>query len=178
MTSEMLIHVNEQDQFLGYVERELAHNQDKLMQHREVMTLLFSDPEHAHFLMQQRGPEKKLWPNFWTLSATGHVNKDDVNEGDGLGYISAAMREVPEEIDVTPVNLHLVTTKEIKTAKNWAMAGVVVGEYEGVPTPNLEEVSQVRLFDKNSILEIKDQLTPGALTCLVLLGILQHEEKI
>jgi isopentenyl-diphosphate delta-isomerase len=141
------------------------------------MTLLFQETEHIHFLMQRRAHDKKLWPDRWTLSATGHVNKDDVSVADVLGYISTAEREAPEELDVTPINLKLVATREIKTEKNWAMAGVVVGEYEGTPTPNLEEVSEVRLFDRETILEIKDQLTPGALICLVLLGILQNKEK-
>lgn len=148
MSPELLIQVDENDKFLGYVERELAHMPGELVRHREVMTLLFQETEHTHFLMQRRSHNKKLWPDRWTLSATGHVNKDDVSVTDVLGYISTAEREAPEELEVTPINLKLVATREIKTEKNWAMAGVVVGEYEGTPTPNLEEVSEVRLFDE------------------------------
>src|SRR5688572_12283427 len=117
VSSELLIQVNEHDEFLGYVERSIAHTPGHLVQHREVMTLLFKEPEHIHFLMQKRSSNKDLWPNKWTLSATGHVNKDDLHQTDTLGYIATAKREAPEELGVTPVNLQLVITQEIKTLK-------------------------------------------------------------
>jgi isopentenyldiphosphate isomerase len=177
MSPEIVIWVDEQDRELGGVPRSLVHNKMNLMLHRETMELLYKDSEHTQFLMQKRSPNKRQYGGLWTLSATCHVNTDDLSEEDPEGYLTAGKREAKEEIGVKAINQQLVAKRVIETGINKAMVGVIEGEYEGEPEIDPKEVSEVRLFTRETIGEIKDQLTPAALTCLVLLGILQEEEK-
>ena len=177
MNQELVIWVDEQDRELGKVERNKVHDPTNLLLHRETMELLFKDPGHIQFLMQKRSATKKQYPNLWTFTATCHVNPGDIGESDPEGYLTAGGREAGEEVGVKVVNQQLVTKKIIETDINRAMAGLIVGEYVGEPMVDPEEVSEVRVFTRETIGEIRDQLTPAAMICLVLLGILHDEEK-
>ncbi|MFH2085909.1 MAG: hypothetical protein ABII21_03950 [bacterium] len=109
---------------------------------------------------------------------TCHVNSGDITVDDPQGYLNAGLRECPEELGVKVINQKLVAKKIVVTDENEAISGIIEAEYEGEPKADLEEVSEIRLFTKETIGEIRDQLTPAALICLVLLGIIQDEEKI
>lgn len=175
MTSEeMIVQVDESDTLLGKIGRDQAHTQDKLMLHREVMCLLFNDDKQEQFLLQRRSKQKKQYPGMWTLSVTGHVNVVDLTTADKEGFLTAAKREVKEEIGVEANHLEIVGKLLHKTAENFAMMGIVIGEYKGEIEINPEEVSEVKLFDRESIVEIGDKLTPGAKACLEYLEILKQ----
>ena len=116
--------------------------------------------------------KKKQQPGLWTLSATGHVDFTDLSISDSDGYMTAAKRETFEEIGVITKNLILEGKAELKILDNWSMMGIVTGEYGGRLELNTEEVSEVRVFTKDTIAEVSDKLTPGAKTCLTYLGIL------
>jgi len=172
ITEEVIVQVDENDSLVGKIERSQAHIQRKLKLHREVMCLLFDNDNHERFLLQRRSMLKKQYPDLWTLSATGHVNVTDLTTADKEGFLTAAKREVKEEIGVELKRSEFLGKLVHKTADNFAMMGIVLGEYVGEIKINQEEVSEVRLFDRESIVGICDKLTPGAKACLVHIGIL------
>lgn len=172
MSDEWIVQVDEHDNLIGKIERNLAHDQRDLKLHREVMTLLYTDTQQTHFLLQHRSMKKKQLPGYWTLSVTGHVDFVDVTPTDPEGYLTAAKRESNEEIGVSAHNLSLVGKISQKITENWAMMGVVVGEYKGELKLDPEEVSEVKIFDKHTVGEISDKLTPGAKACLEYLNLI------
>lgn len=169
---EWIVEVDQNDNLVGKIERSVAHRYEGLHWHREVMTLLFTDKTHSHFLMQHRSQKKKQMPGFWTLSVTGHVDYSDLTADDEGGYLSAAKRESTEEIGVEAKELVLGGKILQHIPQNWAVMGVVTGEFEGELKLDQEEVCEVRIFNKNSVLEISDKLTPGAMACLKYLNII------
>lgn len=174
MKDEWIVQVDDKDTLIGKVERYLAHEPGDLKLHREVMTLLYTDAQRNRFLLQHRSMKKRQLPGYWTLSVTGHVDYLDINENDPDGYLTAAKRETREEIGARTRNLVLVGKCEQKIAQNWSMMGIVVGEYEGELKLDPEEVSEIREFSRETLVEVSDKLTPGAKQCLEYLGILEN----
>ncbi len=170
--AEWIVEVDKNDNLIGKIEREVAHDKRSLHWHREVMTILFTDQTRSRFLMQHRSAKKKQLPGYWTLSVTGHVDFSDLSEEDREGYLTASFRETMEEIGVRAKKLSLVGKLPQQIKENWAVMGVVVGEFEGELKLDLNEVEEVGIFDKNSITEISDKLTPGAKACLKYLNII------
>ena len=172
MNDEWIIQVDEQDNLIGKIERDAAHNPKDLKIHREVMLLLYTSKKHDSFLLQHRSMRKKQLPGYWTLSVTGHVDWADLTTNDPEGYLTAAKREAREEVGVEAIDLKLVGKVSQKLPINWAMMGIVTGEYERELKLDPEEVSEVKIFDRETVLQISDKLTPGAKACLEYLGIL------
>ncbi|MBP9670433.1 NUDIX domain-containing protein [Candidatus Woesebacteria bacterium] len=169
---EWIVEVDEQSNLVGKIDREIAHNLSNLKIHREVMCVFYTDSSHKSFVMQHRSMLKKQLPGMWTLSVTGHVDFEDLTENDPDGYLTAAKREAKEEIGVEVKNLQLMGTILQKLPMNIAMMGIVVGEYDGKIKLDTEEVSEVKIYNKESVLEISDKLTPGAKACLEYLGLI------
>ncbi len=177
-SEEWVVEVDQQDNLVGEVSREIAHDPTDQRLHREVMVLLYTNRHQTSFLLQRRSLNKKQMPGRWTLSVTGHVEFVDISGNDPDGYLTAAARETKEEIAVEAKNLKLVKKIEQHIRENWAMMGVVTGEYEGELSIDLEEVSEVKVFTKETVVGVSDKLTPGAKTCLEYLGLLGSKEKI
>lgn len=172
MNEEWIVQVDEDDNYVGRIDREIAHNLDELQIHREVMCVIFTEPSHENFFMQHRSLKKKQLPGKWTLSVTGHVDFADLSDVDHDGYLTAAKRESEEEIGAKVKNLQLAGKILQKLPMNVAMMGIVIGEYEGELKLDPEEVAEVKRYNKQSVKEISDKLTPGAKACLKYLGIL------
>lgn len=172
MNEEWIVKVDEDDNYVGRIEREIAHNLDNLQIHREVMCVIFTEPSHKNFFMQHRSLKKKQLPGMWTLSVTGHVDFTDLSDIDPEGYLTAAKRESVEEIGAKVKNLLLAGKTLQKLPMNIAMMGIVTGEYDGDLVLDPEEVAEVKIYNKESVAEISDKLTPGAKQCLKYLGIL------
>lgn len=74
----------------------------------------------VQILLQKRAANKRTWPNYYDISAAGHIDL-------GENPITAAIRETREEIghDVTDTDLHfigvdrrLITTPDGKSTEN------------------------------------------------------------
>ena len=172
MTQDWVLWVDDDDQLLGRIERKAAHDKKKLLLHRETMELIYSDSTHTRFWLQKRSQNKEQYPGKWTLSATCHVDPGDITSEDPEGYLTAGQREGMEEINLKVVKQRIVKKIVSETAVNKAILGLVVAECEGKPTPDLNEVSEVKLFDKESVRGITDELTPAAVKCLQELDII------
>lgn len=169
---EWIVEVDENDKLRSRIERGIAHNERDPKIHREVMTLLYTDSSHKEFILQHRSIKKKQFPGLWTLSVTGHVDFADLSELDSDGYLTAARRETLEEIGVNITKARLVGKIIHKLPQNWSIMGIVVGEYKGEIKLAADEVSEVNIYNKDTIKEVSDKLTPGAKACLIYLGIL------
>lgn len=171
--NDWIVEVDFSDKLIDKIEREVAHNPSNLKLHREVMLILYGDKSHNTFVLQHRSMKKKQLPGLWTLSVTGHVDFDDLTDEDPEGYLAAASREAKEEIGVNTKNLELKGKLIQKNNDNWSMMGLVVGEYDDEFKLDLEEVSEVKEYTKETIALVSDKLTPGAIMCLEYLGILK-----
>lgn len=171
---EWIVEVNEDDEVVGKIERNLAHRKNNLKLHREVMVLLYTDELHERFLLQCRALNKKQYPGYWTLSVTGHIDFADISEQDTEGYLVAAKREAVEEIGVRTKNLEIKGKIIHKNEINSAIMGIIVGKYEGELQLDPKEVSEVREFSMKTLIEVSDKLTPGAKACLKYLKLLTN----
>ncbi len=71
---DILILVNEQDDAVGYLSKDAAHDGDGVL-HRAFSVFLFN--ERGEVLLQQRAEQKRLWPGFWSNSCCSHPKKGE-----------------------------------------------------------------------------------------------------
>jgi isopentenyldiphosphate isomerase len=84
--------VDLEDRVIGTVRRGDAHRNPALV-HRSVQILVFASD--GRVLLQRRSPAKDLFPGYYCASASGHV-------ASGEDYAATAMREIVEELGVSP----------------------------------------------------------------------------
>lgn len=99
MTHPPIQIVDENDNPVGQSDMFEAH--EKGLIHRVVRIMV--ENEKGEVLLQKRSPKMKRWPNCWDNSAAGHV---DVGED----YLTAAKRELSEELGISNVTLEEVDT--------------------------------------------------------------------
>ena len=145
---EWIVEVDEQNNLVGKIDRETAHDLSNLKIHREVMCVFYTDSSHKNFLMQHRSMQKKQLPGMWTLSVTGHVDFEDLTENDTDDYLIAAKREAKEEVGIEAKNLKLMGIILQNLPMNRAMMGIVTGEYKGEMIIDAKEVSEVKIYNK------------------------------
>jgi isopentenyl-diphosphate Delta-isomerase len=87
-TDELLDLVNDQDEVIGEVWRNIANRNPELI-HREIGVILYTTD--GKLLMQQRAATKKVGPNYWTMAAEGHIPRGDT-------ALAAAHMELTEEL--------------------------------------------------------------------------------
>ena len=87
---ELLIHVNADDEEIGSVERDRAHQIGAL--HRS--GIVFLERPNGTILVQHRSPAKRIFPDLDDASAAFHVTF-------GESYAQAAHRELLEETGVS-----------------------------------------------------------------------------
>ena len=92
--------IDADDRVIGQVRRGDAHRNPSLL-HRSVQVLLFSSDDRL--LLQHRSESKDLFPGYYSASASGHVDS-------GEDYVSAASREMHEELGVSPPLVYLGKT--------------------------------------------------------------------
>lgn len=89
---EPLIRVDSEDNLLGFESKNVCHDGDGLL-HRAFSIFLFD--RQGRLLLQQRSPQKPLWPGFWANSCCSHPRRGESNT-------EAASRRIREELGVTP----------------------------------------------------------------------------
>ena len=139
--NELFYHVDENDNVLGSVKREVAIG-DPTIIHRAIQIVISNKDK---VLLQKRSMKKDSYPGFWTVSASGHVSF-------GQTYEEAASRELFEEIGLKS-QLSLVTKHIVRMEHETEMEAIFTGK------ATQEEIH----FDTYEISETawipKDQLT-------------------
>ena len=155
---ELLIVVDEDDNILGYQSRSVCHSSNKLT-HRLIGIIVINDK--GEILLQKRSKTQDSWPNYYTISVSGHVLK-------GETYRKAGLRELKEElgieIEIQKINKFLLFEKERSH-----MAMIFRGKYtDGVENlhVNQKEISNVKFFNIGDIKKMTSNLTPFALESL------------
>lgn len=144
--------LNENGEFTGEVEiREKCHENG--LWHRAVYGFVFNN--NGDVLLQKRSANKKLWPNLWDVTAGGHVLAKE------FGY-QALIREVKEELGIEVFENEI---KYLVGSTSSDIKGNVINNHFNecyLITKNidiskiklqLEEVSDIRWFTKQEILE-------------------------
>lgn len=145
---EVFYWVDEEDNTLGKITREEAHN-GSFKIHRTVGVLVFN--EENHLLLQQRSLKKDLDPGMWTISAGGHVKY-------GQSYDKAAAEELKEEIGLKS-KLDFIGKYFVKTPvqKEWVQMYRTFVKNDQEFNPDPSEVEQVKWIPKSELKEFIQQ---------------------
>lgn len=159
--NELFIVVDKNDKVLGYRTRYDCHHNKQLI-HRAVGIVVYNNK--GQILVQKRSKNKDLHPNFYTISASGHVSK-------GQSYKQAALRELKEELGIKS------TLKQEKKflaemPQETEIDCLFTTIYEGPFYPNGEEIDEVRFVDRRWLKKMRSKLTPGGILSLQKLGLL------
>jgi 8-oxo-dGTP pyrophosphatase MutT (NUDIX family) len=117
-----------------------------------VSALLFA--EDGRVLFGLRASWKKLWPNQWD-SIGGHIEEDETPE-------ETLLREVREEIGVTPTRWHRLTTLWDPTDPPIENHLFVVTQWAGgEPRMTCDEHSELRWFTVSELAALPDLVPCG-----------------
>lgn len=138
---ELLVEVDENDNVIGSVLREICHNQTRKPWHRTTHIYLFDTSGNLY--LTQRSMKKDTAAGLWTVSAGGHVSWGSTPE-------ETATREVYEEL-----TLEVVLESLGKVAVDFGTEREVISIFTGVaektPKINEEEVQQIKSFQLEEI---------------------------
>jgi isopentenyl-diphosphate delta-isomerase len=155
--SEMLILVDENDEVIGFQEKESCHDGDGLL-HRAFSVFLFD--QTGRLLLQKRSHHKRLWGDFWSNSCCSHPRPhEDTRE--------AAEKRVREELGVDSC-LRFLFKFEYRARYDGRgseneLCHVYAGLLAGEPKVNEFEVSAWRMICPQSLdRELVEK--PGAFT--------------
>ena len=135
---ELLDLVNEKDEIIGEVDKDVANADPKLI-HREISVYVFDDQNRL--LMGQRSLKKKVYPGVWGESAAGHVDKGELPE-------VAAHRELQEEMGFD-TELKFLKKSLTSFPNETHFTYYYVGKYKGQKISyQTEEIEQVRFTSR------------------------------
>ena len=140
---EVLILVDEQDNFIGFDTKENCHlGNGKL--HRGFVVFLFDEDM---LLLQRRSPKKKLYGGYWDVSVASHPLRRD--DGSIESYEEAASRRIKEELGIE-------SKVELKRVCHWVYHApfgkyserefcvLLTGEYRGKLKPDPNEIMDLK----------------------------------
>ncbi len=134
MTEELVILVNENDEQIGLMPKQEAH--EKALLHRAFSVFLFN--EKNELLLQQRALTKYHSPGLWTNTCCSHQRVGETN-------LQAGKRRLFEEMGIaTPLR---ETTKFIYQAPfdngltEHELDHILIGSFNGKPVINEDEVA-------------------------------------
>ena len=137
---EYVILVNEQDQVVGFEEKQKAHQLGSL--HRAFSIFLFRNNE---ILMQQRHPQKYHCGGLWTNTVCSHPRENELTH-------DAANRRLLEEVGISAelreVGQFIYRAELANGLIEHELDHVFIGHYEGdILQFNPEEISELKWMD-------------------------------
>lgn len=147
---ELVVLINPEDQVLGLMEKQKAHECGLL--HRAFSVFLFNDL--GEMLLQKRAASKYHSPNQWTNAVCSHPKN-------GESYLDGARRRLKEELGITAElveKFNFIYKAEVgQNLWEHELDYVFVGEFDGEFNLNKDEVSDVRYISITNLeQEIKD----------------------
>jgi isopentenyl-diphosphate delta-isomerase len=88
---ELLILVDESDRVVGHLSKGACHDGEGVL-HRAFSLFVFN--RSGELLLQQRSPEKRLWPLFWSNSCCSHPREGETMDG-------AVQRRLRQELQIS-----------------------------------------------------------------------------
>jgi isopentenyl-diphosphate delta-isomerase len=144
MEEEKVILVNEQDEKIGLMPKQEAH--EKGLLHRAFSVFVFN--KNNELMLQQRALHKYHSPGLWTNTCCSH-------QRDGESTLEAGKRRLLEEMGFsTPLK---ETTSFIYKAPfdngltEHELDHILVGNFEGMPNINNEEVASWKWMDLENV---------------------------
>ncbi len=143
--AEALILVDPSDQVVGYLDKSQAHNGDGIL-HRAFSLFVFNDG--GQLLLQQRAPDKRLWPGYWSNSCCSHPRKGETMD-------VAVHRRLEQELGLSA---ELQFTYKFEYTASFGDLGtehelcwVYVGRSNAVPVINTTEIMDWRWIDSAAL---------------------------
>jgi len=132
---EKLVLVDEQDNVLGYENKDICHNGEGIL-HRAFSIFIFNSSNEL--LLQQRDRSKRLWGGYWSNTCCSHPRKGEDLE-------TATARRLQEELGLKADLKYLF---KFQYHASFGEAGseselcyVYVGRTDDMPEANYTEVS-------------------------------------
>ena len=145
--SEELILVDENDEETGFLSKAACHDGAGQM-HRAFSIFLFN--EAGELLLQQRAPQKRLWPGYWSNTCCSHPRK-------GESMPIATQRRLYDELHI---EASLQFIYKFAYQAEFGAAGsenelchVYLGKVNYDVTPNDNEIEAIRYLSPKKMLE-------------------------
>ncbi len=140
--SEMIILVDENDRTIGFEEKLKAHQGEGKL-HRSFSIFIFNSK--GNILLQQRAKKKYHFGGLWSNACCSHPNKGEELE-------KAVHRKLKQEMgfdtDLREIFSFIYKVKDSNNGlTEHEFDHVFIGEYDGEPNPNLEEVDNWKWTD-------------------------------
>lgn len=156
MIEEYVILVNDKDEQIGLMPKMEAH--EKAALHRAFSVFIFND--NNELMLQQRAHHKYHSPGLWTNTCCSH-------QRDGEGNIEAGMRRLLEEMGFTTDLKETISFIYEAPFDNGLTEHefdhVLIGNFNGDPDPNKEEVASWKWMALEDIKKDMD-LNPATYT--------------
>jgi len=144
MVEEQVILVNEQDEQIGLMGKQEAHEKARL--HRAFSVFVFNDANQM--MLQQRALHKYHSPGLWTNTCCSHQREGESN-------IEAGTRRLQEEMGFT-TDLRETTSFIYKAPFDNGLTEheydhILIGSYNGEPDLNPDEVAAWKWMDMEDV---------------------------
>jgi len=144
MAEEQVILVNEQDEQIGLMGKQEAH--EKALLHRAFSVFVFNDANQM--MLQQRALQKYHSPGLWTNTCCSHQREGESN-------IEAGIRRLQEEMGFTTA-LRETTSFVYKAPFDNGLTEheydhILIGSYNGEPNLNPDEVADWKWMDMEDV---------------------------
>lgn len=155
---ESLIVVDSNDNVLGHQSKAACHDGEGIL-HRAFSIFLFT--REGNVLLQQRSPQKRLWPGFWANSCCSHPRRGEADA-------AAADRRVAEELGLQPALTFLYKFEyharyDANGSEN-ELCSVYAGLCDATPVVNPNEIAATRCLSPveldRAMAEDADNYTP------------------
>ena len=133
--------VDQKDRVIGRAHRDEVHGNPDLV-HRVVHVLVFN--KRGEIYLQKRVSTKIVQPGKWDTSVGGHVDS-------GEEYLTAARREMEEELGITGVSLDFLYRYLHRNDFESEMVSTYLASWAGPITPDPSEIGDGRFWTLNEI---------------------------
>ncbi|MBU1085201.1 NUDIX domain-containing protein [Patescibacteria group bacterium] len=161
---ELFYWVDKNDKVLGSVKRGRAHQNREII-HRSVFIVVIDLKNRI--LLQKRSKYKNMLPEYWTVSASGHVTY-------GESYKQAAKKEIKEELGID-LDLRLIGKKLFDTGIEQEYSVIYKAQFKkGEVKFDKTEISEVKWVKIKNLREFvkKNKITPACKKVLIFMGLM------
>ena len=143
--AEELILVDADDRPIGQSSKAAAHDGDGVL-HRAFSVFLFNAA--GELLIQQRSPQKRLWPGFWSNTCCSHPR---VGETMDVATQRRLDDELNLEADLDFVYRFAYQARYDEQGSEHELCHVFLGRFDGHVNYNRSEISAVRFVPADAV---------------------------